>query len=563
VGFRVGLLSSSFGSMAQAFLTALQNDGQEVVRPEDLGFSPPLSAAAMERFAERAACDVLFCPFLKERVPAQVCQRQPTWIAHPGPPGDAGPSSLAWAIFDGEPIWGLTMVKAEPAARAEELDSGNVGAWQKFRLPPDATMAEAYAQYCIPAAVACARQILDRMATDPGYRGVPLAECPAAGPAQFRGSLKQDRLAFDWDLSAEEILRRVRAAPFGARTTLAGQPVNVYDAHGPEPTWFGPPPDTIVAHRDGAVLVATGDGQGVWVGQAKIKPEHGGRGLKLPALHAVRSHLNGHAEHVLHPHRPPHAPWTHQVIRYRKLGPVGWIDARPYNGAASTEYCRRLLDALEYAAAQDTTAIVVAGGRRAWGHGIHLSVIEAAANPAKEAWANIQKMDDVAEYVFHLSRGPRAQTTIAVLGASAGAGGAVLSACFDHVLARPSIVLNYHYRKMGLPGSELRSLVLPQRAGDDTAARLLADCLPISAATAHSLGLVDAIGPEDPDEFHRWAQEWAQETAAALAAQQGPSLVPVDTAPYRHQELREMHEAIFGNGDGFADKRRQFLGVAA
>lgn len=560
MGFRVGLLSTSFGSMAQAFLTALHDDGQEVVRPEDLGFSPPLSASAMERFAERAAYDVLFCPFLKERVPAQVCQLKPTWIAHPGPPGDRGPSSLAWAILDDERSWGLTMVKAEPAASAEELDSGNVGAWREFRLPPDATMAEVYAEQCIPAAVACAREILDRMATDPGYRGVPLAECPAARPAQYRGPLRQDRVAFEWELPAEEILRRVRAAPFGARTTLAGQPVNAYDAHGPEPIWPFRPGE-VVAYRDGALLVGTGDGgEGVWVGQAKIKPEHGGRGLKLPAVHAVRSRLNGHAEHVLDPHRPPRVPWTYQVIRYRRIGQVGWIDARPYNGAASTEYCRRLLAALEHAAAQDTTAIAVAGGRRAWSNGIHLGVIEAAANPAAEAWDNINAIDDVAEYVFGLSRGPHPQTTIAVLGASAGAGGAVLSACFDHVLARQGIVLNYHYRKMGLEGSELRSLVLPRRTESEAIAeRLLADCLPISAAAAHGLGLVDAIGPDDTAEFHPWAQE----RAAAIAAQQQPSPAPIDTAPYRHQELAEMREDIFADRYGFAAKRRQFLGIAA
>jgi putative two-component system hydrogenase maturation factor HypX/HoxX len=69
---------------------------------------------------------------------------------------------------------------------------------------------------------------------------------------------------------------------------------------------------------------------------------------------------------------------------------------------------------------------------------------------------------------------PRRQTTVAALGAGAGAGGAVLSACFDIVLARPSINLNYHYGNMGLSGSELRSLVLPLRAGRDAAERVRA-----------------------------------------------------------------------------------------
>jgi putative two-component system hydrogenase maturation factor HypX/HoxX len=561
VGTRVALLYTRFGSMAQAFWTTLRDDGHEVIRPEDLGFTPPLSADAMLAFAELAAPDVLFCPFLKEIVPAPVCQRWTTWIPHPGIRGDRGSSSLAWAILNREPTWGLTMVKAEPATEAEELDGGNVGAWREFPLLPDATMAEAYAQYVIPAAIACAREILGQMATDPAYRGVPLADCRPARLGQYRRPLRQEHLAFTWEAPAEEILRRVRAAPFGVRVELAGQQVNVYDAHGPEKTtWFQPPSDTIVAHRDGAVLVATGDGKAVWIGHAKRKPDDGGRGLKLPAVDAVRAQLNGHPESLLDPARPPGDYGTYQVIRYRRVGSIGWIDARPYNGAASTTFCRRLLAALQYAAAQDTTTVVMAGGPVAFSNGIHLSVIEAAADPCAEAWANIQAIDQVADYVFQLSRDPsRPQTTIAVLGASAGAGGAVLSACFTHVIARPGINLNYHYGLVGLPGSELRSLVLPLRAGPLAAEQLLADCLPISPARAQHLGLVDAIGPDDPAEFDGWAQEYA----AAIAGERQAPRSRIDTRPYLEQELREMHGAIFADQHGFAAKRRGFLGVAA
>jgi putative two-component system protein, hydrogenase maturation factor HypX/HoxX len=559
VGTRVALLYTRFGSLAQALWSALRDARYEVTRPEDLGLTPPLSAEAMLRFAEQADPDVIFAPFLKQVVPAQLCQRWTVWIAHPGPRGDRGPSSLAWAVLNHERTWGLTMVKAEPAAHAQELDSGNIGAWREFPLPTGATMGEIYAQYSVSAAIACAQEILELMATDPAYRGVPLVACPPARPGQYRPALRQDQLAFDWAWPAEEVLRRVRAAPFGVRTHLAGRPVNIYDAHGPEPTWFQPSPGEIVAHRDGAVLVATGEGEAVWIGQAKVKPEDGGPGLKLPAVEAVRAQLNGQPEGWLHPHRPPGSPWTHQVIRYRRRGQVGWIHAAPYNGAASTTFCRRLLATLRYAATQNTTAIALAGGRVAWSNGIHLGVIEAAADPRTEAWANINAIDDVAECVVQLSQGPRPQTTIAALAGSAGAGGAVLSACFDRVLARPSINLNYHYLTVGLSGSELRSLVLPRRAGTEAAERLLGDCLPISPAAAHHLGLVDAIGPDDPAAFACWADE----VAAQIAAEQHPAAAPVDTAPYRRRELAEMHLDIFTDRYGFAAKRRRFLGVAA
>lgn len=570
MGFRIGLLYTRFASMPQALWAALREDGHDVIRPEDLQIRTPMSAEDMTRFARLAAPDVILCPFLKEVVPAAVCEGTTTWIPHPGTRGDRGPSSLSWAILDGEPTWGLTMVRAEPASTPEELDRGNVGAWREFAMPAEATLGVVYAQHVVPAAIDCAREILARMAIDPAYRGLPLADVGGAAAGRHRPALRQDQLAFAWDDHPDQILRRVRAAPFGVRTELGGQPVNIYDAHPHEVTeprsrqlrTRADRPGQIVAHRDGAVLVATGGGGAVWVGHAKVKPADGGRGLKLPAVHAVPAQLDGLSESVLHADRPLDHARTHQVIRYRRQGPVGWVHAEPYNGAASTAFCDRLLDALRYAANQDTSAIALAGGRVAFNNGIHLGVIEAAADPRAEAWANIQRIDDVAELVFNLARGrhvPRRQTTIAVLSSSAGAGGAVLSACFDLVLARPSINLNYHYGAMGLSGSELRSLVLPLRAGEQAAARLLAERLPVSPAVARRLGLVDAIGPDDPADFDRWAREMA----AQVAAEPRPAPPAIDTTPYRQRELADMWRDIFEDRHGFEARRRRFLGLAA
>jgi hypothetical protein len=115
------------------------------------------------------------------------------------------------------------MVRAEPASAAEQLDSGNVGAWREFGMPTDATVSEIYAQYAIPAAIHCAREILTRMADDPGYVGAPLVTHGVAARGRYRPVLGQDRLAFSWDDDPETILRRVHAATFGVRTTLGDQ----------------------------------------------------------------------------------------------------------------------------------------------------------------------------------------------------------------------------------------------------------------------------------------------------------------------------------------------------
>ena len=561
MSFRVGLIYSRFAGMPQAMWGALRDDGHDVVRPEDLGFETPLSAEGMTAFAEQAAVDVIFCPFLKEVVPPGVCDRWTTWIPHPGVRGDAGPSSLSWALLDGERTWGVTMVRAEPAASAEDLDSGNVGAWREFPLPADATVGEAYAQYVTPAAVACAREVLARMRDEPGYVGAPLAGFGDAVRGRFRPALKQADLAFDWEEGPEAIARRIRAATFGVRTELAGQPVNVFDAHPHDTDGTHFQPGAVLAHRDGAVLVGAGGGGALWVGHAKVRVAEGGRGLKLPAIEAVHDRLHGVRERSLHPHRRRGCRRTHQAIRYRREGRVGFVYAEPYNGACSTRFCGRLLTALRYAARQDTDAIALVGGRAAWNNGIHLGVIEAAAAPESEAWANIRRIDDVAEFVFGLPRGHtdlRPQATIAVLGASAGAGGAVLSACFDVVLARPTINLNYHYAAMGLSGSELRSLVLPLRAGAEEAKRLLTECLPTTPAAAQDLGLVDDLGPDDPAAF----DDWMRRRAAEVAAGRFEPRPSIDSAPYRQDELDDMARDIFDDRHGFAAKRRAFLGVA-
>ena len=100
--------------------------------------------------------------------------------------------------------------------------------------------------------------------------------------------------------------------------------------------------------------------------------------------------------------------------------------------------------------------------------------------------------------------------------------------------------------------------MLPLRAGEQQAKRLLTECLPVSAVAARDLGLVDEIGPDEPGAFAAWAAERA--AAAATGWREPPA--PVDTAPYRRDELEDMRADIFLDRDGFAAKRRAFLGVS-
>ena len=84
------------------------------------------------------------------------------------------------------------------------------------------------------------------------------------------------------------------------------------------------------------------------------------------------------------------------------------------------------------------------------------------------------------------------------MGGNAGAGGVMLALGADRVLARAGVVLNPHYRTMGLYGSEYWTYVLPRRVGAHRAESLTGRCEPVDAWEAVRIGLVDEVlaGPQ-------------------------------------------------------------------
>ena len=135
---------------------------------------------------------------------------------------------------------------------------------------------------------------------------------------------------------------------------------------------------------------------------------------------------------------------------------------------------------------------MLAGGREFWSNGMHLGVIEAAASPADESWANINAIDDIARAVLLTTD----KFVIAALEGNAGAGGVFLALAADQVLMREGIVLNPHYKNMGnLYGSEYWTYVLPRRVGADRIEAVMGSRLPMGAAAARRLGLADAVLP--------------------------------------------------------------------
>lgn len=164
---------------------------------------------------------------------------------------------------------------------------------------------------------------------------------------------------------------------------LCGMPVRVFDARlGPE---LVGQPGSVAARRGGAVLVHTGDGT-VWVGQLRREDR---AGVKLPAVSVLRRRLG----------RAPSSQPGFSEITYQRAGRVGVVTFDFYNGAMATNQCRRLVEALQYAVAQDTRVVVVRGGE-VFSNGIHLNVIESARHPEMEAWMNINAINGVCREII-------------------------------------------------------------------------------------------------------------------------------------------------------------------
>ncbi|GAA0795985.1 hydrogenase maturation protein [Spirilliplanes yamanashiensis] len=542
---RILLLVSAFNGLTQRVWCHLRDSGHQVgvlLATDERGIAEGVRAADPE---------LIICPYLTHRVPAEVWQRHRTIILHPGPVGDRGPSSLDWAISEGLPQWGVTALQA-----AEELDAGPVWATRTFPMPAAPPRKSAlYGGPVADAALECVTEVVAK-AADPAFRPTPLERMRTAVlGARLRPAMKQTDRMFDWSDDTDRIVRRVRAADGapGVRTEVAGLPVFAYDAH--PGAVHGARPGAVLARRQGAVLVGTGDGS-VWLGHLRDAADGG---VKLPATTLLGRRLAGVPNLTLPPGAEPEVP-SYRQIRYRRSGAVGWLAFDFYNGAMSTAHCRRLLTALRHAAAQDTRVLVLRGGTDAFGNGIHLNAIDAAPDPAAAGWENIRAINEVCRELITCR-----QVLIAGYAGNAGAGGVMLGLGADVVAARDGIVLNPYY-DMGLSGSELHTYTLPQRVGAERAARLLSRRLPLGVQGARSIGLVDEVGPRHPDAYAAWladlADRWTDPPRAKrqrLAKQRrlAGERLPLDV--YEQRELAEMSRDLFDDRQGFAAARQAFV----
>lgn len=540
---RILLLVSAFNGLTQRVWCDLKEGGHDVgVLLAPVHDDPSLVAAV-----DDVAPDLILCPFLKHRVPEQVWGRYPTVVIHPGPVGDRGPSSLDHATLEGRARWGVTALSA-----VEEMDAGPVWATETFAMPAVPIAKSAlYNGPVADAAMACAAEVVRMVAADESPK--PAEEWPA----EVEGTgelplLRRTAFEIDWTRPAAEIVRRIAAADGapGAPATVGGRTYCLFDAVATAGRHGDAEPGTVVAVDTDAVAIAAGEGT-VWVGYAATLAEK--RGPKLPAAWVLETREA--------PYRA--MPEALAETTYVREGDIGYLTLRSYSGAMHTEQCRRMTDAVRKALVEDTTVLVVRGTEHAFSNGIHLGVIEAAENPAVEAWDNIRAIDELC-----LAIAEAEQLTIAAFTANAGAGGVMAGLCADVTVARDGVVLNPYY-DMGIFGSELHTWGLPSRVGEAKADELLGAKLPISAAEARRAGMISDLGPRDAAEFDGWLRDLAQRQAepdayaSAMVARESRRAGVMPLSYYQSIELAEMARDIFEDRYGFAAKRKAFVTKAA
>lgn len=554
---KILFLTHSFNSLAQRLYIELTQRGHEVSIEFDINDAVTTQAVELYR------PELIVAPFLKRAIPETVWRNHTCFVVHPGIVGDRGPSALDWAIMRGCAECGVTVLQA-----SGEMDAGDIWAAETFpmRLAKKSSL---YRNEVVEAAVRAVLAAIERFQSG-AFKSQPLDYSRPEVLGRLHAPIRQADRAIDWQRDdTRTVLRKIHAADGfpGVLDTLCGEAYYLFDACA-EDTLRGRQSGEIIAQRNGAICRATLDGA-VWIGHLKRKTEGDGSfnsksGLKLPATLALETHLPDVPKAPLDPFMPCTGE-TYRDIWFEQKNNVGYLHFAFYNGAMSSEQCERLREAYLAATQRDVRVIVLMGGADFWSNGIHLNCIEAAVSPADESWRNINAMNDVARAIATTG----SQLTIAALQGNAGAGGVFLSLAADHVYAREGVVFNPHYKGMGnLYGSEYWTYLLPRRVGEARAAALTQNRLPVGAAEAREMGLIDGCFGTGRADFLARIEQIAEGLAASpdypallrekvARRERDEREKPLDA--YRAEELQQMKLNFYGFDPSYHVARYNFV----
>jgi putative two-component system hydrogenase maturation factor HypX/HoxX len=196
------------------------------------------------------------------------------------------------------------------------------------------------------------------------------------------------------------------------------------------------------------------------------------------------------------------------------------------------------------------------GGEDFFSSGIHLNILEDSHKQGEDGWANINAMNDLISAILYAEE----VVTIASFARNAGAGGVFMGLACDYVVGREGVVLNPHYKTLGLSGSEYHTYTLPKRVGERQAQALLDECLPLSVNYAKEIGMVDEVYTHEHyyEALHTFAaskadddllwekQEYLEEHRAHIEA-------------LKEKELEVMHPEFWNSESPFHTLRQEFV----
>ncbi len=467
---KILLLCDTFNSLTQRVFCYLQDLGH------DVSVEYAISDEVMREGVRLFAPDLIIAPYLTKKIPKDIYEATPTFILHPGPFGDRGAYALDNAILFEYDKWGVSIIEA-----SEEFDGGAVWASGEFGMPK-ASKGSIYRTKVSDLAVELVEELLRRW--QDGTKPLP----NPMEPMHPRITQKVRQIDWERDTTAD-IVRKINASDNypGVRDNFLGVDLYLFGAvqehDGLEASMAAP--KEIIAKRDGAVLVKTIDGA-VWIRQM-TEIRDGVRQIKLPSTYVLKERLKGIKERRI-PLYVESDMATFKEITFKQKGRIGYLAFDFYNGAMSSEQCIRLKYAIE-TLREEVDILVLLGGEQFFSNGIHLCILEDSKKPGEDGWSNINAMNNLVKTILFSDD----ILTISVFRANAGAGGVFLGLAADFVLARSGVVLNPHYKTLGLSGSELHTYTLPRRVGQKMAKRLLDEALPISAKKALQIGMVDGL----------------------------------------------------------------------